>query len=485
MIKPEISRKKDRLSLSDRSNISDLPKVNPAPFPDSRYQNIQALLSRTPSRTQTDPFDEYINTAKNELVPRLANVIELLLRHVKNDPIVRQKALECIKCYDPEKVILDLFELQLEHLRGRFSKKNSKTIGIFLPSQAYREHPGNLAQRLREKGFNVIVLVGESYQDKYENEPDVYYGGTNIIKDMDFLDAVISVTLTDGLPEKAKKILMVHDIHDTPVGDEDEFFRLLKLFDYACLSSQPVVNMFHNIVSPRQSTLKPGHALNLIPSGYIKLDRTLAYCQKHQEDQPVIVYAPTIIDIGFDDLVSIPAHGLLIVEKILNDFPEHVLVFRPHPHTLSKEPVQRIVEQFKENPCFVLDSSGSDYMDLYSKAALMVTDMSGTAYTYALSTLRPVVFFSPDEAAVAEKYKGSHYFIDREKIGAVARNTEEMSSHIRNFIANPDICQQKANAYRDQFIFNVGRAEDYLVENFELILEGKAHPSWNTYRNEK
>ena len=123
-------------------------------------------------------------------------------------------------------------------------------------------------------------------------------------------------------------------------------------------------------------------------------------------------------------------------------------------------------------------------MDLYSKAALMVTDMSGTAYTYALSTLRPVVFFSPDEAAVAEKYKGSHYFIDREKIGAVARNTEEMSSHIRNFIANPDICQQKANAYRDQFIFNVGRAEEYIVENFGLILEGKAHPSWNAYSNE-
>ena len=94
-------------------------------------------------------------------MPRLANVIELLLRHVKDDPIVRQKALECIKCYDPGIVIPNLFELQLEHLRGRFSNRDSKTIGIFLPSKAYREHPGNLAQRLREKGFNVIVLVGE------------------------------------------------------------------------------------------------------------------------------------------------------------------------------------------------------------------------------------------------------------------------------------------------------------------------------------
>ena len=471
--------------MSHHSNISNLPNVTPTTFPDSRYPNIQALLSRTQSRTPTDPFDIYINKAKNEVAPRFANVIELLLRHVKNDPRERHIALQCIKYYDPRKIIPYLLELQSQHLRRRFSKKNSKTIGIFLPSHAYREHPGNLAQRLREKGFNVIVLVGESHQDKYENQADVYYGGNDTIKNMDFLDAVISVTLTDGLPEKAKKILMVHDIHDTPVGDEDEFFRLLKLFDYACLSSQPVVNMFDNIISPRQSSLKPNDTLNLIPSGYIKLDRTLSYCQKHKKDHPIIVYAPTIIDIGFNDLVSIPTHGFLIVEKILNDFPEHVLVFRPHPHTLSKEPVQKIVEQFKENPRFVLDASGSDYMELYSSAALMVTDMSGTAYTYALSTLKPVVFFSPDEAAVSEKYEGSHYFIDREKIGAVAQNTEEMSRYIKTFLDNPNSCQQKIKAYRDKFVFNIGRAEDYIVGNFELILEGNAHPSWHTYRNEK
>ena len=437
-------------------------------------------------------IDQFLVKANGEMPARVTGPLEIMLRHASETPQDRSLVLECLYSIDVdlrdhhhkakhyEQLTLILIKLQHFILSRRLADNGRKTIGIYFPSKAYREHAGTIAQRLREQGHQVIILVGEVCRDKYEADPEVYYGGHNAINDMNFLDAVICSTLTDGLPKNAKQILMVHDIHDTPVGDEDAFFRLLRLVDYACLPSRHVVELFRGIAEPRKSQLPAGKHLHLIPNGYIKLDRTLAHCQRNKQCDPVIIYAPTIIDIGLDHLVSLPAHGDIIVDKILREFPDHVLVFRPHPHTLHMEPTRRIADQFSQNPRFCLDTAGSDYLDLYSRSALMVTDMSGTAYTYAMATLRPVVFFSHEEEAVTNQFAESHYFADRNRVGTVVKDTQEMTDEIRRLLSQPDHHQQNAKAYRDQLIYNVGHAEDYLIDHFDYILAGESHPTWVT-----
>ena len=52
------------------------------------------------------------------------------------------------------------------------------------------------------------------------------------------------------------------------------------------------------------------------------------------------------------------------------------------------------------------------------KNQVLITDLSGTAYTYAITTGRPVIFFNHNDKYLKKfNYHELNYFIDRDKIG--------------------------------------------------------------------
>jgi hypothetical protein len=117
-------------------------------------------------------------------------------------------------------------------------------------------------------------------------------------------------------------------------------------------------------------------------------------------------------------------------------------------------------------------------MDNYSRSAAMVTDMSGTAFTYAFTTLRPVVFFSHNEDTVEEAFDRVKYFQDREKIGYVATSIAELADKMSLALDEKDRFSECIREFRDCEIFNAGRAEEYFAENFRYIAEGIEHADW-------
>ena len=117
-------------------------------------------------------------------------------------------------------------------------------------------------------------------------------------------------------------------------------------------------------------------------------------------------------------------------------------------------------------------------MDNYSQSALMISDISGTAFTYAFATERPVVFFSPNEAAVRRQFAHAQYLSDRENIGCVAHTVPQMVESIRRILKKPQTYQAAVRACRDRNVFNVGRSETYFVDHFDAILSGRPHPDW-------
>jgi CDP-glycerol glycerophosphotransferase (TagB/SpsB family) len=121
-------------------------------------------------------------------------------------------------------------------------------------------------------------------------------------------------------------------------------------------------------------------------------------------------------------------------------------------------------------------------MDSYNAAAVMISDTSSTAYTYALSTLRPVVFFSPrDEEVVAAMGSDSHFIRDRGRIGAVARDVADMVGQVRAMLDSSEQWRDRIASYRDQVCFNLGRAEEYFVEHIEAILAGRPPAGWRCF----
>ena len=71
-----------------------------------------------------------------------------------------------------------------------------------------------------------------------------------------------------------------------------------------------------------------------------------------------------------------------------------------------------------------------DYSKSYSESAMMITDISATAFTYSFLTFKPVLFYSPTESLFKKSYKKLHHFKDRNKIGIVVKTLRHLKNHL-------------------------------------------------------
>lgn len=361
-----------------------------------------------------------------------------------------------------------------------------KTVAFCYPYSAYRDNLGDIVNKLRRRGYNVLelhessILASVPQFDGNEGLVPVAGGLWGLIAEIVKIDAYVCLAPDDNIPKDGRIIMFVHDIHDSAVGNMSRVLKAQSRFDYFFLPSRYVVDRVkQQIQTGRKKYLHSAKKDTcLIGGGYPKLDGNRRYFQEHKKESKTIIFATTNLLQEWKDMISLTRHGSEIIETVLSSFPEYDLIFRPHPNNFSHEWVQRITTKYSHHPRFTFDDNVGSYMESYSKSALMITDMSGTAYTYAFTTLRPVVFFSPNEPEVMRRFAGYQYFVDREKVGYVAENVDEMVEKIRLLLATRDEFSSKIREYRDSTIYNIGKSEDYFVDNFEYILEDKRHPDW-------
>ena len=408
-----------------------------------------------------------------------------LIREFDPDEIERLAAcLEDGKGQIGQTVAQNLSMLQRDRI-SRSLKSGRRTVAVYFPTAAYREHVAGLRPRLREAGYNVITVLGMVCDDRYEQDSNTHFGGhcgsIELVNTWDFVDLFITPVLATDLPASARKVYVLHDIHDSPLGDEQttlEISRKLQEYDYIYAPSPPVVEMFRRVVplaNPTNGVRKP---VSIIPGGYMKLDRFIDYFEAHRQEAKSLIYAPTVTGYGLDDVGSVVRHGEQIVGALLEAAPDHELIFRPHPHSLTHPAVQAIIHTHRDNPRFTLDDDASFYMDSYSRARLMVSDISGTAFTYAFGTLRPVVFCSFSETLVQERYGHLRYVRDRKRIGRIVEDVEGLVRDVQTILGSMTGAAVDVRDYRDEAIYNVGKAEDYFVEHFTDMLEGRLLPEW-------
>ncbi len=123
-----------------------------------------------------------------------------------------------------------------------------------------------------------------------------------------------------------------------------------------------------------------------------------------------------------------------IIETLLESIEEKI-VYRPHPYDLTKKGninfVEKIIKKFEKNKNFSADLSQS-YLKSYSSAKFLITDSSNTAYTFAYSTLRPILFYSKNEKELSKaKIISLIYFQDRLKVGYISKNINQMLVNVK------------------------------------------------------
>ena len=182
-------------------------------------------------------------------------------------------------------------------------------------------------------------------------------------------------------------------------------------------------------------------APKIINTGYLKLDHVRRKLISINNKKDSILLAPT----GNHMLKNFNISNDLIniIDNLLNKTKDKI-IFRPHPIDLTEKGninyVTKIVNKFRGYNNFTVDLSIS-YLKSYSKAKLLVTDFSGTAYTFAFATLRPVIFYSKNEAKFKKtEYNNLAYFKDRLQIGYILKDI----THLTNLINKSSLINKKS-----------------------------------------
>jgi len=368
-------------------------------------------------------------------------------------------------------------------------KHGTKIVAVYCPGKAYRKNIGSreMYAQIAKQGYNVIFLFGVVTHDEFEKRENAYYVGHDLIKYLRFIDIFVLPTLMLGLPENSIKVLFLHDIYDSPLGKEwmpqkDVSGRLkessfLDSIDYIFAPSRWVMP------GDKRPEVERSRPLCYIPGGYPKIDFNIKYAKEHIVVPDSIVYAPTVIDDEFKDFVSLPLYGRKIIEVLLQRFSANKIIFRPHPHTLQSSFVKDIVQEFAGNERFILDDDASFYMSSYSRSMAMVTDMSGTGFTYAFTFLRPVIFFSHNDAQAIDSLGDLNYFKDRSSVGNVVFSIDDLAETVADSIKDTKRISKGISKLRSKVIFNIEKSEKYFIENFHYIASQKINHRWKYIHN--
>ena len=319
---------------------------------------------------------------------------------------------------------------------NKVKKKNKKNkiIFFYFPVKINQKSLLKLIQKLKiEKNIFILLGYNRNTEKQIKYEKNSFFINLGYIKFLHNINLFISSYLVYEYPKKSTRIYINHDIYDAPMVNkniERNIFDSFKKLDYIFLSSEISIQYFRNKINFYLKKMYHKN-LSLENTGYLKLDDVINKLEKTKNNNNSILFAPTsgVMLKKFNSKKYIK----LIISTILNKSKLN-LIYRPHPLDINTEEKRKyiinIVSEYKKNKRFFFDDNSS-YIKSYADSSLMITDFSGTAYTYAFSTLKPVIFYSLSEKDLQKtNYIKLNYFIDRKKIGLINIRNEDLIRYI-------------------------------------------------------
>ena len=280
-------------------------------------------------------------------------------------------------------------------------------------------------------GFEKEYLVIYGHEVENYNNKNYYFVLQGFLFRFIFnVDIFFSVNVCDKFTRKSVKIYMHHDVSTAPLVDikkERELQKRLLNYNYIFVPEKKSQLMFQDLFL--DSPIKFKKAPDILSVGYCKLDYLIKRINEHENLEKYIVIAPTdhrhVNELTiFNDLKN-------IIQNLLYN-SKYKIVFRPYPGDKKTDKVLKIKNFFLDNKNFIFDLS-DNYFDIYANSVCLITDISGTAFTFAYATGKPVIFFSKMEKSLNNLgFSKLDYFKDRKKIGVIAETPNEILSFIKN-----------------------------------------------------
>ena len=170
-----------------------------------------------------------------------------------------------------------------------------------------------------------------------------------------------------------------------------------------------------------------------------------------------------------------------IIQLLCTKFPDYTIWFRPFPRDRESENTKSIITKSKKFKNF----KSTEYIqkcklkELYKFPLILITDLSGCATSFTMSTERPSIQFITPEIT-------SNYY---EFLGCIpSYSEEELCQNIKKCISNHKKYGHKQLTELTNFFRPVGETINYISKNIDKMITGKSLPdSYNitTINNSK
>ena len=255
------------------------------------------------------------------------------------------------------------------------------------------------------------------------------------------------------------------------VEKEKNLINALNKCNYIFLSSEIAISSLQKKLDEYNEHNTQSKNPLLINTGYLKLDHVYEKLKNDKVEENSILLAPTLssmlIEYNLDEVLD------SIINEILHN-THFKIIYRPHPvdrvNIKKNFFINNIYEKYKDNNNFSLDSNIS-YLDSYSKSRILITDFSGTAYTYAFSKLRPVIFFSKNENEfLKSNFSDLFFFKDRNEVGKIVQNIDNLNEEIYSINKQVKFYSNKISLLRSERIkFFKSSIEQNLLNLKEIL----------------
>ncbi len=341
------------------------------------------------------------------------------------------------------KVLIKLLELLI-------SLVNILCINIYLLKQKvinkkkiiFFYHPKENLTKIHDYYLREIVKRNSFYQVIFASKVlslNHFYIKEILLKYILFVDIFVSNNVSNNFTKNSKRLYLHHDIYDTPLvgrGVESDLKKRLVRYNAILLPSKKSQYIFEKIFKnqPNQPTF-------IYLNSYPKLNVLAKKIRLSKKKLNTIIIAPTNFK-SFKSLTIINYIDVLIAGLLKLNYK---VIYRPHPSNINHDNVIKVFNKFSKNKKFIFDMS-VNYLKIYQASDIMITDMSGTAYTFALLTKKPVIFFSRNEREIVKSYYSElNFFKDRNKIGRVFFDIKAILYFFDKKYKNYQFKQQKKN----------------------------------------
>ena len=370
-------------------------------------------------------------------------------------------------------------------LRERFDPAQT-LVGFYIgrPVAGQDEWMNPLARELRRRGYATVGLLADAAIGAARLD------GTDLTLELERghlpkLSRVQLFIVSDmeggaaNFPPLSRVLACAHGCIWTPCTNLASSMAFPAWFDgYAVsfpldASRERIQKLWTGFVPP-SGCKRPSPHFHILGSGYPRsaaLSRKLAELEGRGE-RDAILYAP----IQADSRPSaggcrLERYGKRIVSCLLDSFPRLQLIFRPSPGDLGHPQVQALLTAFAHEPRFVLDAD-PQRAPAFSRAAVLVTDLSHIANSFAFTTLRPAVSFQPWE------YVHGNEALSPLPTGFCARTYQALIQAVREGLESPGPCREHIRQQRDQGMLPVETGLEDLAEQLDDFLHDRPRPGW-------